>query len=189
MHEPDHSERDVDEEHRAPAAMVEDANAAFPSLRLRADDVLLVHSGLAPARVRRGRADLLPDHVVIDHSAHGHAGVFTLVGVKFTTARLAATDALHQMGLAGRSTQSSNAVAVGPQLLLHGGSENALPAIEAAFVECNVTVDDEVVEHLVDWYGTEAAEVLAWRSTVTMTFSAGRPSFRAVASRIRALAW
>ncbi len=142
------------------AAMVEDANAAFPSLRLRADDVLLVHSGLAPALVRRGRADLLPDHVVIDHSAHGHAGVFTLVGVKFTTARLAATDALHQMGLAGRSTQSSNAIALVPELLLHGGSENALPAIQAAFVECNVSLDDEVVEHLVDWYGTEAAEVL-----------------------------
>ena len=34
-----------------------------------------------------------------------------------------------------------------------------------------------------------AAEVLAWRSTVTTTFSIGRPSFFAVASRIRRLAW
>src|SRR4029078_6408 len=37
--------------------------------------------------------------------------------------------------------------------------------------------------------GTEAADVLAWRSTVTTTFSGGRPSFLAVASRIRAFAW
>ena len=37
--------------------------------------------------------------------------------------------------------------------------------------------------------GTEAAEVLACWSTVTITFSGGRPSLRAVASRMRALAW
>src|SRR5689334_395036 len=37
--------------------------------------------------------------------------------------------------------------------------------------------------------GTDAADVLACSSTVTTTFSDGRPSFFAVASRIRALAW
>src|SRR4029078_1220624 len=37
--------------------------------------------------------------------------------------------------------------------------------------------------------GTEAADVLACRSTVTTTFSGASPSFFAVASRIRALAW
>src|SRR6516165_1974597 len=37
--------------------------------------------------------------------------------------------------------------------------------------------------------GTDAAEVLACWSTVTTTFSAGRPSLRAVASRMRAFAW
>ena len=37
--------------------------------------------------------------------------------------------------------------------------------------------------------GTDAAEVLACWSTVTTTFSGGRPNFFAVASRMRALAW
>src|SRR5260221_703503 len=37
--------------------------------------------------------------------------------------------------------------------------------------------------------GTEAAEVLPWWSTVTTSFSRGRPSLRAVASRMRMLAW
>src|SRR4029453_5708402 len=37
--------------------------------------------------------------------------------------------------------------------------------------------------------GTDAADVLACSSTVTTTFSAGRPNFLAVASRIRAFAW
>ena len=37
--------------------------------------------------------------------------------------------------------------------------------------------------------GIEAAEVLAWRSTVTTTFSAGRPSLRPMASMIRRFAW
>ncbi len=37
--------------------------------------------------------------------------------------------------------------------------------------------------------GTEAAEVLAWRSTVTTTRSGGSPSLRPIASMIRLLAW
>src|SRR5438105_6813266 len=37
--------------------------------------------------------------------------------------------------------------------------------------------------------GTEAADVFACSSTVTTTFSGGRPNFFAVASRIRAFAW
>ena len=37
--------------------------------------------------------------------------------------------------------------------------------------------------------GTEAADVLAWRSTVTITFPGSSPSLGAVESRMRLLAW
>ena len=47
------------------AAFVEDLNAAFPSLQARPADVRLVHYGLTPAIVRRGRAELLPDPQII----------------------------------------------------------------------------------------------------------------------------
>lgn len=146
-------------------AMIEDANVAFPTLRLSRRDVLLVHNGLTPAVQRHGHVALMPDHVVIDHSRHGRAGIFTLVGVKFTTARLAAGDALHRMGLAGRVGSSLNATDLEPVLLPSGSGEQALAAVQAAVVECDARIDDDIAVHLADWYGTEAADVLRTSAT------------------------
>ncbi len=73
--------------------------------------------------------------------------------------------------------------------------------IEAMRRECQINenilrelmlkIDARIVDALVEHAlasGTEAAEVLAWRSTVMIIRSRSRPSLRAVASRMRALA-
>ena len=141
-------------------AMLDDTNAAFPTLRLRRQDVRLVHSGLTPAVVLRRRAELMPDSRVIAHGADGTAGVFSIVGVKFTTARSTALRALRQMGLAPAQTSST------PPRLPHGLTDDADARLRAACLAAGVALDDDVFTHLVDWYATEAVDVLELSAAV-----------------------
>ena len=69
-------------------AFIDEANSAFPALRLARDQVTLVHRGIVPAAVDgRGRAELLSHANPIDHGAAGARGAFSVLGLKYTTAR------------------------------------------------------------------------------------------------------
>ena len=69
-------------------AFVAEANDAFPALRLRAEDVRLVHRGVVPAeRGKDGRPELRGAPEVRDHAQDGAPGALTVVAVKYTTAR------------------------------------------------------------------------------------------------------
>ena len=135
-----------------------DVNAAFPRLAATRRDIRLVHHGLTPAVVRSGRAELLPEPLVIDHQRQGTAGLVSLVGVKFTTARVAAEHAVDRVGhLLGK-----------PRTRCRTG-DVALPFAEIADVEGRLVetlrelgtpLDREVIDHLTSWYGTEAADVV-----------------------------
>lgn len=141
-------------------AMVDDANGAFPTLQLRRRDVRLVHSGLTPAVLRRGRAELMPESSVVAHASSGHEGVFSIIGVKFTTARATAIEALRLMGLAEGPPSAIAPSARGPARLPHGSAEGAEGLLRAACLATSVELDEDVSRHLVDWYGTEAGEVI-----------------------------
>ena len=65
-------------------------NETFPSLRLAIDEVSLVHRGIVPAAPNAGRLSLLGQHRILDHGDAGAPQVFTVIGVKYTTARLVA---------------------------------------------------------------------------------------------------
>jgi glycerol-3-phosphate dehydrogenase len=70
------------------AALIADANMAFPALHLTTDQVTLVHRGIVPAVTgRNGAPDLKPTADILDHAAEGLEGAVTVVGVKYTTAR------------------------------------------------------------------------------------------------------
>ncbi len=77
----------------APVALVDDfladLNAAVPSLHLTRRDVVRVLAGLLPA-ARAGSADLAVRETILDHGATGLSGLFSVSGVKYTTARLVA---------------------------------------------------------------------------------------------------
>jgi glycerol-3-phosphate dehydrogenase len=76
------------------AAFLTDLNAAVPGLEARPDDVLQVYAGLLPARAA-GTTLLASREVIHDHgSARGPKGLFSVSGVKFTTARLVAQKTL-----------------------------------------------------------------------------------------------
>jgi len=76
-------------------AFVDEVNSAFPALALSADEVTLVHRGVVPAvRDRRGVLGLMGHHRIHDHAQDGVAGAMSVVGVKYTTARGVAEQAV-----------------------------------------------------------------------------------------------
>lgn len=64
-----------------------DINLAFPGLGLKLADVALVHRGLLPATNYGEPVNLLKTSGVRDHRADGAAGVISVLGVRYTTAR------------------------------------------------------------------------------------------------------
>jgi glycerol-3-phosphate dehydrogenase len=78
---PDVTAADVD-------TFLRDFNAAFPRAGLERADIRLVHRGLLPtAAVVDGEVRLLKTSVIHDHAADGHAGLLSVVGTRYTTAR------------------------------------------------------------------------------------------------------
>jgi glycerol-3-phosphate dehydrogenase len=87
-------------------------NDAFPWLALETDDVTLVHRGLVPARLSRGgHPDLLDRSQLFDHAREGLEGAYSLVGAKYTVARLVAERgvdlARRKVGLGPLQSQSA----------------------------------------------------------------------------------
>ena len=68
---------------------LDEVRTAFPGAGLSEHDIRLVHRGLLPARPRGvpGHGDLLKDTIVHAHQDDGTPGLFTVVGVRYTTAR------------------------------------------------------------------------------------------------------
>jgi glycerol-3-phosphate dehydrogenase len=156
-------------EPRPPAGAVEaflaDANATFSRLRATAQDIRLVHHGLTPAVVRNGKADLLPEPAVTRQTGDG-AGVISLVGVKFTTARSAAERAVDAAcaELAGRFRRSRTAATPLP----HADIADVEGRLIETLRELDLALDRDVMEHLTSWYGTEASDVVRYAAQANL---------------------
>jgi len=80
-------------------SFVDEVNSAFPALDLGADEVSLVHRGVVPAVAdRRGVLGLMGHHRLHDHSVDGVDGAVSVVGVKYTTGRGVAEQAVDLIG-------------------------------------------------------------------------------------------
>lgn len=96
--------------------LVEEWNAACPSLAWNASEVSHHHCGRIPLRdgLQAGRPTALLDHgQVIEHGKHGLDGLLSVIGTKFTTARRLAEEAvdaaLRSLGQAHRPSVTSEA--------------------------------------------------------------------------------
>jgi glycerol-3-phosphate dehydrogenase len=72
-----------------------DVVEAFPRAGLSLADVRLVHRGLLPSQESRGpHVKLLRESTVLDHRRDGAAGLISMFGVRYTTARQTAATAI-----------------------------------------------------------------------------------------------
>jgi glycerol-3-phosphate dehydrogenase len=141
------------------AALINDANGAFPALKLQRSDVTLVHRGLVPAVAGgSGAPELLPTSQVLNHASDGVPGAFTIVGAKYTTARATAERTVDAIGRAvgKRLRPSRTAYAVLPGA---GIADHEALVIETAR-EFDMEPPQAVVRHLIARYAERAADII-----------------------------
>ncbi len=140
-------------------AFVTDANHAFPALQLTAADVTLVHRGVVPATENPGRGPGLRSTPAIhNHTKEGAPGAFTVIGVKYTTARRVAqrtTEMIaRHLGKRLRRSQTSHAVLPGA-----GIADHEALAIEAARA-VGLDLPIAAIRHLTVRYAERAADII-----------------------------
>jgi len=145
-------------------AFLADANATFPKLAAERKDIRMLHHGLTPATTRGGRLDLMPEAQIVDHGRQGAAGLFSMIGVKYTTARETAERAVTEISRAiGRSAKPCRTDAT---VLPHAGIADAEGRLIETLRELRVDLDRDVIDHLTSWYGTEATEIARFAAAI-----------------------
>ena len=140
------------------AAFVGELNHAFPALDLTFADITLVHRGVVPAAVRRGRAGLEGHDQIRDHAAEGTEGLVSVAGTKYTTARAVAervTDLLMQ-----KLQRAPVTCRTATTLLPGGGTRDVGLAIAEARREYDEGLPTDTIPHLIAAYGSQYGDVL-----------------------------
>lgn len=137
-------------------AFLDEANAAFPRLKATPADIRMVQQGLVPAVDIKGDIELLPDFDVRYDTTRPN--IVTLIGAKYTTARLAAERAIDQASRTLGHTGRRCSTATKP--LPHAAIADVEGQLMETARELDITLDLPLQRHLAAWYGTEAADVL-----------------------------
>jgi glycerol-3-phosphate dehydrogenase len=137
-------------------AFLAEIRTAFPALDATRDAVRFVHHGLVPAQSGSKGVDLLAEPQLLTHDQK--PGVWSLVGVKYTTARLAAERAVDAVARTiGTATRSCR---TGSQLLPYADVADSDGLLQETSRGLGVNLDKTVQAHLAGWYGTEGPAVL-----------------------------
>ena len=141
------SEREIDE-------FLDEINCAYPSARLERTDVRLVHAGLVPMTVDRSGAvdvELATRHEIRDHAL---AGMITVTGVKYTTARGVAEAAVdHLLASLGRDAPRSSTA----REPLFGGDVDRL---DESAVRGSASLSSGTARRLIGCYGSRYGDVV-----------------------------
>jgi glycerol-3-phosphate dehydrogenase len=141
---------------------VNEINEACPDASLTLDDVRFVFAGLLPAdepRPSDSETRLLQHHRIIDHGPVDRlANLFSLVGVKYTTSRLAAQQTIdrvcEKLGGSFRPCDTS-------QTPVGGGDIADLSRFDADILaRWEGIADPGSLQHLIRLYGSETENVL-----------------------------
>ena len=141
-------------------AFLKDAREAFPHADLHAGDVRLVHRGLLPMVSGTGsHVQLVKESRIVDHGEHGLPGLVSMFGVRYTTARQTAEEAVDAVFRSlGHATPPPCRTAETP---LVGGSinnmDNFLRAVQIRDVE---GIPAATLRRIATTYGTGYDRVL-----------------------------
>jgi len=134
-----------------------DFNLAFPRAGLARADIRLVHRGLLPtAAVVDGEVRLLKTSVIRDHVEDGHAGLLSVIGTRYTTARHTAQLAVDRVFAALGQPAPPCAT---DRTALAGGDVGDLATFIADARRLDDGVDRDTGERLARLYGTEHTAV------------------------------
>jgi glycerol-3-phosphate dehydrogenase len=157
------------------ASFIAELNHAYPSLDLTASDVTLVHGGAVPAAVRSdGRASPEQHERIRDHAGSGLAGLLSVAGTKYTTARAVAErvvdDVLRRLELPPVSCKTAATSLPG------GALRDVTGAIAEARRQYDRGLPSDAIPHLITSFGSRFEQVLAlagdrpdWRARVDDT--------------------
>lgn len=145
------------------AAFLRDLNRAFPEAQAEVEDVTLVHQGLLPMDgVQDGDVQLTKHSQVHDHAADGAPGLVTVVGVRYTTARHTAVQAVDvAAGALGRKLAPSRSDGAP----LAGGDVGDLQTFLRQARAAGAPLPRPALERLARSYGTDYRRVVALITT------------------------
>jgi glycerol-3-phosphate dehydrogenase len=153
-------------------AFLKDAREAFPNANLSAADVRLIHRGLLPMISGEGSSvRLVKESRVVDHSKHGLPGLVSMFGVRYTTARQTAEEAVDAVfRVMGHQTPPPCRTAETP---LQGGSINHMDNFLKAVMLRDVDgIPAASLKRIASTYGTGYDRVLQMARDVP---ALGRP--------------
>lgn len=168
-------------------AFITDLNAAVPDLNLTTADIIRLYPGLLPAEAE-GAVEVADREVIVDHSKiGGAAGLWSVSGVKFTTARLVAEKALQRaFGARGRDLRVQPGTDrpqpgcdidhVDPSELLRGRDEEIAAAIRGLIQREAVVHLDDLLLRRTDWgLDPKRADAVARRVTSLIGWEGPNP--------------
>jgi glycerol-3-phosphate dehydrogenase len=135
-------------------AFLKDAREAFPHANLTTSDVRLIHRGLLPMISGSGHnVRLVKESQVVDHTKHGLGGLVSMYGVRYTTARYTAEQAIDAVfRVMGHATPPACRTAETP---LQGGSILRMDSFLKAVMLRNIEgVASETLKRIAATYGT-----------------------------------
>lgn len=141
-------------------AFLKDAREAFPLADLTTGDVRLIHRGLLPMISGEGsKVRLLRESQVVDHSKHGLPGLVSMFGVRYTTARHTACEAVDAVfRTLGHATPPPCRTAETP---LQGGSIYSMDNFLRAVAQRDVDgISPDTLKRIATTYGTGYDRVL-----------------------------
>jgi glycerol-3-phosphate dehydrogenase len=141
-------------------AFLADAREAFPHAGLTSADVRLIHRGLLPmVSGHDTHVKLLRESVVVDHARHNVPGLISMFGVRYTTARATAEQAIDAVFRArGGRTPPRCRTAETP--VVGGSISNKASFTRAVLLRDVIGVTPETLRRLVLTYGTTYDAVL-----------------------------
>jgi glycerol-3-phosphate dehydrogenase len=130
-----------------------DAREAFPGAQLTPDDVRLVHRGLLPMVSGSGdHVNLLRESLVVDHALAGAPGLVSMFGVRYTTARATAEDAIDAVFRQRGGRAPASATAHTP---VNGGAiDNKDRLLLEATSRADTSLSKDALRRLALTYGT-----------------------------------
>lgn len=144
-------------------AFLAEGRRAFPRARLDRSEVRLVHRGLLPMVSGEGQhVSLLRESAVVDHAGLGSPGLISIHGVRYTTARDTAAQAVTTaLGVLGRRRVAPSQSDRTP---LQGGDMSRVADVITEASRAQPGVPTDVATRLVHTYGTLYPRVLALAS-------------------------